>query len=343
MKIRDARTLPAVAQEDLRTKAVRAILEGRKQVEVAKIFGVSRQAIHMWLKAYREAGSKGLKIKTRGRPKGGSLLAWQAAQIARMVSDRCPDQLKLPFYLWTREAVGQLIERRFGICLSLWTIGRYLARWGFTPQKPVRRAFEKNPQQVSYWLQVEYPAIRKGAKSERAEIYWGDETGLRSDHAAGRSYGRRGRTPVIAGTGKRFRCNMISALTNRGRLHFMVFKEGFCAQVFLKFLRRLLRQVERRMYLIIDSHPVHRSTELKSWLDKNTHRIRVFFLPGYSPELNPDELLNQDVKTNAVGRRRPRDQAEMVQSLRGYLRSRQRQPHIVKKYFQEEHVRYAAT
>jgi len=343
MRIRDSRSLPAIAQEDLRTKAVKAVLEGKKRVEVAKIFGVTRQAIHLWLKAYREGGSKGLKVKTRGRPKGGSLLPWQAAQIAKMVSDRCPDQLKLPFYLWTREAVGQLIERRFGMCLSLWTIGRYLARWGFTPQKPVRRAFEKNPEEVRRWLEVEYPAIRKGARSKRAEIYWGDETGLRSDHAAGRSYGRRGRTPVIAGTGKRFRCNMISALTNRGRLHFMVFKEELSARVFLKFLRRLLRQVERRVYLILDKHPVHRSSEVKHWLEKNAHRIRVFFLPGYSPELNPDELLNQDVKTNVGGRRRPRDQAQMLRSLRSYLRSRQRQPHIVRKYFHEEHVRYAAT
>ena len=239
--------------------------------------------------------------------------------------------------------MAQLIERRFGIRLSIWTVGRYLARWGFTPQKPVRRAFEKNPEQVRRWLEEEYPRIRKQAKRENAEIYWGDEMGLRSDHAAGRSYGRRGQTPVIPGTGKRFGCSMISAITNRGRLNFMVFKRRFRADVFVEFLRRLVRQSKRKVFLIVDGHPVHRSGSVKTWRGKNIHHIRLFFLPSYSPELNPDELLNQDVKSNAVGRRRALNQQEMVTNVRSYLHSRQRQPHIVKQYFQEKHFRYAAT
>jgi transposase len=187
MNIRDARSLPAVAQEDIRIKAVKAVLDGKKQVEVAKMFGITRQAISKWVKAYREDGTKSLKAKKRGRPKGGSLLPWQAAQIARTILDRTPEQLKLPFYLWTREAVANLVEQRFGIRLSIWTIGRYLARWKFTPQKPIRRAFERNPEQVRRWLEEQYPEIRKQAKGERAEIYWGDEMGLRSDHAVGRA------------------------------------------------------------------------------------------------------------------------------------------------------------
>ncbi|MDF1527107.1 MAG: winged helix-turn-helix domain-containing protein, partial [bacterium] len=152
MKINDARSLPPIAQEDIRVKAVKAVNEGQKQVEVARIFGVTRQAVGNWVKAYRENGKKALKAKRQGRPKGGTLLPWQAAQIARSITDRTPEQLKLPFYLWTREAVAQLIEKRFGIRLSVWTVGRYLARWGFTPQKPVRRAFEKNAEQVRVWL-----------------------------------------------------------------------------------------------------------------------------------------------------------------------------------------------
>ena len=148
MKTRDARSLPAVAQEDLRYKAVKAVLDGKKQVEVAKLFDVTRHAVGKWVKAHHEGGTKALKAKPKGRPKGGSLLPWQAAQIAKTILDSHPEQLKLPFYLWTREAVAQLIERRFGIRLSIWTVGRYLGRWGFTPQKPVRRAFEKNPEQV---------------------------------------------------------------------------------------------------------------------------------------------------------------------------------------------------
>ncbi len=227
MKTQDARSLPSVAQEDIRRKAVNAMLSGISQVEIARILGVTRQAVGKWIKAYREGGVKNIRAKPRGRPKGGSLKPWQAAQIVKTITDRHPDQLKLPFYLWTRESVAQLIQQRFGITLSVWTVGRYLARWGFTPQKPVRRAFEQNPHEVQHWLKEQYPAIRKEAKKEKAQIYWCDEMGLRSDHATGCTYGRRGRTPVIPGTGKRFGCNMISAITNRGRLNFMVFKNVF--------------------------------------------------------------------------------------------------------------------
>jgi transposase len=342
MKTKDARSLPAVAQEDLRRKAVKAVLGGMKQVEAAKVLGVTRQAIGKWLKAYRQGGLKTLKAKRQGRPRGGSLLGWQSAQIAKSVVDRCPDQLKMPFYLWTREAVGQLIERRFGVRLSVWTVGRYLARWGFTPQKPMRRAFEKNPEAVHRWLDEKYPAIRKQAKQEKADIYWGDEMGMRSDHTVGRSYGRRGQTPVILGTGVRFGCNMISAITNKGQLNFMVFKQRFKANVFEEFLRRLVRQSERKVFIIVDGHPVHRSGKVKKWLNKNEKHIRLFFLPSYSPELNPDEILNQDVKSNAVGRKRARCQSELVANVRSFLWGRQRRPNVVKKYFSEKHVSYAA-
>ncbi len=342
MEIRDARSLPSIAQEDLRQKAVKAVLDGKKQLEVAKTLGVTRQNVGKWVKKFRQGGEKALKAKRRGRPKGGSLLPWQAAQIAKTVVNHYPEQLRLPFYLWTREAVGQLIEQRFGIGLSVWTVGRYLGRWGFTPQKPVRRAYEQDPAAVQRWLEEEYPAIQRQAKREKGVIYWGDETGLRSDHAVGRSYGRRGQKPVIPGTGQRFRCNMISAITNQGRLNFMVFKDGFNTGVFLEFLRRLLRQVQRNVFLIVDGHPVHHGTKVKNWIQKHARRISLFYLPGYSPELNPDELLNQDVKSNAVGRRRARTQPELVASTRSYLRSRQRQPHVVRRYFHEQHVRYAA-
>lgn len=166
--------------------------------------------------------------------------------------------------------------------------------------------------------------------------------GLRSDHAAGPTYGKRGKTPVVAGTGKRFGCSMISAITNRGQLNFMVFKEAFNADVFTGFLKRLIRQSPQKVFLIIDGHPVHRSKEVKKWVTENDKQIRLFFLPGYSPELNPDELLNQDVKTNAVGRKRAHNLSEMLCNVRSFLWSRQRKPQIVKKYFHEKHVQYAA-
>lgn len=343
MKIEDARKLPPKAQEDIRRKAVKAYLVGHKKTDIAEIFGVTRQAVTKWVNTYENGGEKALKAKRRGRRKGGKkLLPWQAAQTVKMVMDRHPDQLKLPFYLWTRQAVADLVERKFGISLSIWTMGRYLKAWRLTPQKPIRRAYEQNPDAVEKWLAEEYPAIQAKAKEETAMIFWGDESGLRSDHAIGRTYGRRGQTPVIPITGKRFKCNMISAISNRGQLQFMVFREMFTADLFSDFLSRMLRQNRGKIFLIVDRHPVHRSSEVRNWLKAHEDQIRMYFLPGYSPELNPDELLNQDVKSNALGRKRARNEQELVSNTRSFLWSRQRRPDTVKKYFHGTYVRYAA-
>ncbi len=339
----DARKLSPQAQEDLRRRVVRAIVEGgMKQAEAARVFGVGRTSIHHWLRAYKEGGYAALKARKRGPKRISRLQGHQAATIVNLIEQKHPEQLQLPFTLWTREAVGNLIRERYGIDVSVSTVGRYLKRWGFTPQKPLRRAYERDPQAVQAWMKTDYPAIAKRAKAEKGLVYWGDEMGMRSDHQAGRSYGRKGKTPVIPGTGQRFGCNMISALTNQGQLAFMVFRERFTSPVFLEFLRRLVRHAGRKVFLIVDGHPVHRSRKVRQWLREQEDRIEMFRLPGYSPDLNPDELLNQDVKSNAVGRRRPSTQDEMISDVRSYLRSTQKQPHIVRSYFNHEDVRYAA-
>ncbi len=342
MKTEDARSLPAKAQEALRRRVVQAVREGLTQAEAARLFGVARGTVNGWMGLWEREGSPGLKAGRRGRPPCPRLAPPQAATTVRLILSRCPDQLRLPFALWTREAVQQLLARRFGVHVSVWTVGRYLRAWGLTPQKPVRRAYEQNPAAVRRWLKKEYPAIRAQAKREKAEIHWGDEMGLRSDHQAGRSYGRRGQTPVVPGTGQRFRCNLISAITNRGRLAFMVFHQRFTAPVFLNFLRRLLRLIPGKVFLILDRHPVHKSAPVSRWLAKHAARIQLFWLPSYSPELNPDELLNQDVKTNALGRVRPIDQQELMGNVRSYLRITQSRPQLVQHYFRERHVQYAA-
>jgi len=343
MSTQDARLLSPEAQEDLRRRVIQAVEEqGMSQAEAVRTFGVSRTSVHNWRKAYRSGGKAALKSKPRGRPRRSRLAGHQAATTVRMVQDRCPDQLKLPFALWTRDAVRELIADRFGIDLSVWTVGRLLRKWGFTPQKPLRRAYERDPAAVRRWLDEEYPTIRRRAKRETAEIHWGDEMGLRSDHQTGTSYGRKGKTPVVPGTGQRFRCNMISTITNRGRLSFMVFKRRFTADVMIEFMRRLIRQNPHKVFLIVDGHPVHRSRKVKQWTNNHEDEIELFRLPGYSPELNPDELLNHDVKSNALGRRRPHDQNEMIGDVRSYLRSTQRQPDAVKDFFREQHVAYAA-
>jgi len=340
---KDARSLNQQAQEALRRRGVRAVLGGMTQVEAARVFGVTRQAVGIWMRKHRTGGTAALRARTKGRPRtGGCLKGWQAATVCKLIRDRHPDQLKLPFALWTAGAVRQLIRRRFGIVCSVRTVQRYLKRWGFTPQKPRRQAWERDDAAVQRWLHEEYPGIRKAAKRQKARIYWADEMGVRSDHQAGRCYGLRGHTPVVPGTGQRFGCNMISAITNRGHLSFMVFKRRFKATVFIQFLRRLLKQAGRKVFLIIDRHPVHRSRVVRRWLTANATRICIFYLPGYSPELNPDEMLNNDVKSNAVGRRRAHNQNELMRNVRGYLRSRQRNPELIKRYFHAKSVRYAA-
>jgi transposase len=343
---RDARTLSPSAQEELRRRAVRLVIgEGKSQAEAARLLAVSRQSVNGWVRDYRARGEFALAARTRGRrPREQMLLApWQQAQICKAIREKNPDQLKLPFFLWTREAVRDLIERRFKLRLALTTVGKYLRRWGFTAQKPVRRAFEQNPAAVRAWLEEIYPAIAAKAKREKALVLWGDEMGLRSDQAAGRSFAPRGKTPAIAGSGQRFGANVISVISNRGQLYFMVFRGKANAVLFLAFLRRLLRQLKgRRLFLIVDGHPSHRAKLVKAFVNENSERLALYYLPPYSPELNPDELLNQDVKSNALGRRRPRNQQELIADTRSYLHRRQRQPDVVARYFNEDNVRYAA-
>ena len=345
MKKQDARSLPGKAQEDLRRRVVEAVQKGLSQTEAAWVFAVARGTVNRWRGLWEREGGRALKARRRGRPRRSRLAPHQAATTVRLILSGCPDQLRLPFALWTREAVQQLLSRRFALAVSVWTVGRYLRAWGLTPQKPVRRAYEQNPAAVRKWLEEEYPAIRGLARQCKAQIHWLDEMGLRSDHQAGRSYGRRGQTPVVFGTGQRFRCNMISSITNRGRLAFMIFRQRFTARIFLKFLRRLVRltrKTKRKVFLIADGHPVHKARSVSRWLAEHAAQIRIFWLPSYSPELNPDELLNQDVKTNALGRVRPVNVHEMMDNVRSYLRITQNRPQLVKNYFRESHVRYAA-
>ena len=199
-----------------------------------------------------------------------------------------------------------------------------------------------SPAVVRRWLEVEYPELRKQAKAEGAEIHWGDEMGVRSDHQAGRTWGRQGQTPVVRGTGQRFRCNVISSLTNQGVLRFRVFQENFNGEVFIDFLRRLVRDRSRKVYLIVDRHPVHTSRKVRRWVERHQAEIRLVYLPPYSPELNPGEFLNQDVKTNAAGRWRPKNERQMMGNLRSYLRSTQKCQDVVRRFFHAAPVRYAA-
>ena len=339
----DARTLSPAAQVALRKRAVGAVVSGgMKQSDVARTFGVSAVILCQWVRRYRASGEDGLEARKKGPAAGsGSLLSpAQCMAIRGLVIDKCPEQLKLPYALWTRDAVQDLIFQKFGIRVSIRTAGNYLRDWGFTPQKPVRRAYEQSSAAVQAWMDEAYPAIARRAKAEKAIIYWGDEMGLRSDHQVGRSYSLKGQTPVIPGTGKRFGCNMISAVTNQGHLCFRVFDGSFTVKLFIDFLRRLIKQAKRKVFLIVDGHPVHRAKLIQAWREKHQEQLEIFYLPSYSPELNPDELLNQDVKSNVMRQQRPRDVEHMKACLRTYLFSTQRNPEVIRNYFKERHVLY---
>jgi len=337
----DARKLPPEAQEAIRLRVVRAVRDcGLSPTEAARLFVVSRRVVYKWLDTVDREGVAGLRAKRRGRRRRLCLKSFQAATIVRVITTRYPDQLGLGFSLWSRQAVQQLVANRYHLDLSVWTIGRYLRHWGFTPQKPLRRAYEQDPKAVRRWLEEQYPAIHRQALQEKAEIHWLDEMGLRSQDQGGRSYGRRGQTPVIPGTGQRFGCNVISTITNHGHMRFMVFTGTFTGKVMIEFLRRLVRQATQKVVLIYDRHPVHQGAAVQGWLKKHAGQVRAEPLPTYSPRRNPGEYLNQDVK-GAARKERPHDQKEMVQQARSYLRSTQKQPGIVKKFFDHPDVRYA--
>jgi transposase len=341
----DARSLPGAAQAALRKRAVRVVLDGMTQAEAARVFGVHPNAVNRWISRYRQGGWDGLSERRRGRRAGEqpALAEPQQQEVIALVRESTPDQLGLPGFLWTRDAVGELITQRYGVWLARTTVGGYLRRWGFSPQKPQHRALEQNPAAVARWLATEFPAIRAQAKREGGVVLWLDEMGVRSDAAAGRSWAPIGQTPVIKRTGKRFGVNMLSAISNAGRLRFRLFTGSFNGPVFIDFLGRLLRDCGgRRVHLVVDGHPVHRAKLVSAFIGRHAERIELHFLPGYSPELNPVELLNHDVKANAAGRRRPRSAGELREELHGYLRRRQRQPAVLVRFFEHPTTRYAA-
>jgi transposase len=281
----DTRSLPAAAQAALRSRAVRVVLDGMTQAEAAQVFGVHHNAVNRWIKRYREGGWAGLSEQRRGRRPGeqAALSQSQQQEVIALVRDSTPDQLGLAGFLWTRDAVAELITRRYGLGLARTTVGGYLRGWGFSPQRPQRRALEQNPAAVRRWLAETYPAIRARAKREGGVVLWLDEMGVRSDAAAGRSWAPVGQTPVIKGTGKRFRVNMISAVSNAGMLRFRLFTGSFTGAVFIEFLRRLLRDWGgRKVHLIVDGHPVHRAKAVSAWVGRHVDRIQLHFLPGYS-------------------------------------------------------------
>jgi len=339
MRETDGRKLKHDVLEAIRIRAVLQIQYGESPEHVIRVLGMNRRTIYKWIALYREGGIKALKARPLlGRPLtlSGAKLRW----IFKTVTTKNPLQLKFPFALWTREMVKELIERKYGIKLNVVSAGRLLKKLGLSCQKPLMKAFQQDPVIVQQWIAEDYPKIKALAKREGTEIYFEDEAGVRSDYHSGTTWAIKGETPVVKTTGARFSLNMISAITSKGKMKFMTHSGKVDASVFCEFLKRLMHNITKKIFLILDGHPVHRSSKVKKLMQSMDGRLRLFYLPPYSPELNPDELVWNSVK-NKVGRSSIKGPDDFENKVRNHLRQLQRNPSIICAFFQEPNVRYA--
>jgi transposase len=345
MEAQDFRGLGRAAQEALRRRALFLVeREGMTQGQAAVAVGVHRQTVNIWLRRYRERGEDGVLDGRRVSPRRGKglLTADEAGQVRRWLAEQMPDGLGLPFALWTSRAVRELVERRLGKRLAPSTVRLYLQRWGMTPQKPLTRAKERSPSAIQAWLERDYPAIAKRARAARAVIYWGDETGISNQDQTGRSYPPKGRTPVVVRTAKRVTRSMISAVSNRGLMRFMLYEGALNADRFIDFLRRLIKDAGRKVVLIVDNLKAHKAGKVMAWIAGHAHEIELFYLPSYAPDHNPTEYLNNDLKQKLRRQPQPGSKDELVKRTRSVLRVIQRSPDRIRDYFTPEPVRYAA-
>ena len=338
------RKLPAAAQEERRRQVIGLRQRGMTYQEIADLVGLSRTGVFNICQRFEAEGAKGLVSKRPGRKPGEQRLLSpaQEAEVQALVRRHTPDELGLPFALWSRAAVRALIARRCGVELAVRTVGKYLARWGFTAQKPIRRAYEQDPVAVRRWLRQDYPEIVKRAKQAHGIVVWGDETGVRADDVRGRSYAPRGRTPVVRVCQTRIKLSLITAVTNKGELRWMIVDGAVNAPTFLRFLERLIRDARGKVFLIVDRLKAHRARLVRDWLDAHRSEIEVHYLPSYSPELNPDEGVNADLK-QALPRQEPaRSKEQLRRAADRHMRSLSRRPQRIRAIFRHPQFRYAA-
>lgn len=340
----DARTHNQQTQYELRKQIVRLRKSGVANRDVAQIVGMSETYASTIWSNYKKGGIEAIKPGKRGRRKGEQrvLNFEQERAVQKMLVDKAPNQLKLPFALWTRDAVRLAIKKLYGIDLPLRTMSDYLKRWGFTPQKPTKRAYEQDPAKLKAWLKQSFPEIAARAKKEKAEIHWGDETGVNNEAYNARGFAPKGRTPVVDLNAKKSSINMISSITNQGKVRFMLYRENMNSKVLIKFLSRLIKDVKTKIFLILDNHRVHHSKVVSDWLKVHQKKIEVFFLPPYAPEYNPDEYLNSNLKQKIRSGVPSRNQGDLEKKTRSFMKTLQRRPNHVKNYFKHPLVKYAA-
>jgi len=344
MEKEDARKLEQAALYEKRKQVIRLHLSGQTRSEIAGLVMLSYTAVSKIVKLFETGGMAALKLKRRGRSLGQvrRLTAEQEAQIQRLIIDNRPEQIKMDFALWNRAAVSQLIERQCGVVLPVRTVGQYLQRWGFTPQKPIKKAYEQRPEAVNKWLDQEYPEIAKRARAQGGEIHWGDETALVNTDVRGRGFAPKGNTPVVYAPGTRQRLSMIATVTNKGQARWQIIDGNFNADRLIEFLSSLIKDAGRKVFLILDNLRVHHSKPVKAWLAENKEKIECFYLPSYSPELNPEERLNADIK-QAMRKKVPvRSKEKLRMAVTEHMESLERQPERIVSFFGDPRVKYAA-
>jgi transposase len=349
MTKQDGRKLDKAALEERRRTIIRMKESGASENEIRIATGCCRQVIYTLWNNWTQCKpklreEKIIKVKAAGTKKGErrKLTPVQERKIQTLIKDKYPDQLKMYFALWTREAVMILIEQQFGIKLSIRTVGDYLKRWGFTPQKPMKRAYERDPEKVAEWLENTYPGIKRRAKYAKADIFWEDESTVKASDVRGRGYAPKGETPIVEATGKKESVSMMSAITNRGKISWKLYDGSITSERVLEFVKQLVKNRKRKIYLILDNSSTHRGKILKEWVAANKKKIEIYYLPSYSPDLNPDEHVNSDVK-NGVGTKKPkRTKEELRKTTEEHLMMLKRTPKRIRRYFLDPAIRYAA-
>lgn len=342
MRDNDGRKLDHRTLEVLRVRAVEQVRAGAHPEDVAVTLGLHRKTVYGWLAKYREGGTDALRAKpVPGRPP--KLTSTQIARLYALIVGQDPRQLSFAFALWTREMVREVIRREFGVALSAVSVGRLLRTMGLSPQRPLHRAYQQNPEAVARWKNEEYPAIRAAAQKQGATIYFADEAGIRSDYHSGTTWAPVGQTPVVRNTGARYSVNMLSAVTAQGALRFMVHEGTVNAEVFIDFCKRLLADASGPVYLIVDGHPAHRAKATTTFAASTDGRLRLISLPGYSPELNPDEWVWKNVKHDRIGKTGVISKHDLKTKAIGALRRLQKLPALVRAFFADPHLRYITT
>jgi transposase len=338
---RDGRTFDHQTLEEIRLMAIERVREGESASEVIASYGFNRTTIYKWISAALRpgVGIKALRsTPATGRPR--SLTPTQEKQVFRWINGRDPRQYGLDFGLWTRAVVAELIQKKFGVGLGLSAVGELLAKLGLTPQKPLQRAYQRDPQAVEKWQRETYPSIARDAKAQGAEVFFWDESGFRADTVHGKTWGVRGQTPVVLRPGQRQAISAASAVNAKGGFWFCIYPGGLNAELFVELLKQMMHNRKKPVHLVLDSLPAHKKANVRDYVASTNGRLTLHFLPGYAPDLNPDELVWSHVKRTGTARR-PLQKGEILRErIQAQLAKIQTMPSLVRSFFRAPSVAY---